>query len=48
MIRLSDLFRDPRIASAFRRAERDNGEAFAVPEAPKPVSPMGAFIGEPA
>ena len=28
--RLSSLFRDPLVADAFRRAERDNGEAFAI------------------
>ena len=45
---LSDLFRDPRIASAFHRAERDNdnGAAFAVPTPKQPVSPMGAFVAE--
>lgn len=43
---ISDLFRDPRIAKAFRRAERDNGNAFAVPTAPKPVSPLGALVEE--
>jgi hypothetical protein len=34
-IRLSTLFADPMIRDAFRRAERDHGEAFAVP-APAP------------
>lgn len=47
-IPISDLFRDPRIAKAFRRAERDNGNAFAVPTVPKPVSPLGALVGESA
>jgi hypothetical protein len=28
--RLSSLFRDPLVRSAFERAERDNGNAFAV------------------
>ena len=28
--RLSSLFRDPLVRNAFERAERDNGNAFAV------------------
>jgi hypothetical protein len=34
--RLSSLFRDPLVADAFRRAERDNGKAFAI----VPVRPI--------
>jgi hypothetical protein len=29
--KLSDLIRDPIVREAFRRAERDFGQAFAVP-----------------
>ncbi len=41
-IPLSRLFRDPFVARAFERAERDNGSAFAVPTQPKPVLPNSA------
>lgn len=43
-ITLSTLFRDPAVAAAFRRAERDNGEAFAVPAPVKPLLPHGAEV----
>lgn len=36
MINLSELFRDPYLRQVFARAERDNGNSFAVPA---PVNP---------
>lgn len=36
-IPLSALIRNPMVADAFRRAERDNGSAFAVPVPKGPV-----------
>lgn len=37
MIKLSELIRDPFVAAAFRRAERDGGSAMAVPAPKGPV-----------
>lgn len=35
---LSSLFRDPAVREAFKRAERDDGAAFAVPSpCPRPL-----------
>jgi len=47
---LSTLFRDPFVARAFRRAERDSGQAFAVPaDKPTPKLAGGAMANpEPA
>ena len=39
---LSSLFRDPVLAAAFARAERDSGAAFAVPAPKPPVLTGGA------
>lgn len=36
-IPLSSLFSNPFVASAFRRAERDNGSAMALPAPKGPV-----------
>ena len=36
-IPLSELIRDPFVAAAFRRAERDNGSAVSVPAPKGPV-----------
>ncbi|MDO6966991.1 hypothetical protein [Rhizobium alvei] len=41
-IPLSALFRNPVVADAFRRAERDAGSAYAVTEPKKPVLAGGA------
>lgn len=40
--RLSTLIRDPSVAAAFRRAERDSGQAFAIPSPRRPVLVGGA------
>ncbi len=32
---LSSMFKNPKLRAAFERAERDNGNAYAIP-APKP------------
>lgn len=42
MTKLSNLFTDPKLQAVFARAERDNGAAFAVSTAPKPVLIGGA------
>lgn len=40
---LSHLFRDPVLRAVFERAERDSGQAFAVPSDPrKPIRPNAA------
>lgn len=39
---LSSLIRDPAVRAAFERAERDNGQAFAVPTPRAPVLAGGA------
>ncbi len=44
--RLSSLFRDPLVAAAFRRAERDNGEAFAIVPV-RPLTLVGGASVEP-
>ena len=41
---LSLLFRDPVLAAAFARAERDSGAAFAVPAPRSPVLAGGAAV----
>lgn len=41
---LSDMFRDPVVAKAFRRAERDDGESFAIPAPVRPQAPQGAEV----
>ena len=42
-VRLSDLFADPFLRRAFRRAERDGGQGLAVPaDHPKPRLDDGA------
>jgi hypothetical protein len=48
--RLSDLFADPFLRRAFRRAERDGGQACAIPApCPKPDLAGGAVaLPEPA
>lgn len=43
-IPLSALFRDPFVATAFRRAERDNGSIVAVPAPKSPVLAGGAAL----
>jgi hypothetical protein len=45
-IRLSGLFTDPVLRKAFRRAEDENGQAFAVP-APSPDLLKGGAAEEP-
>lgn len=40
---LSSLFRDPLVRSAFERAERDNGEAFAIVPT-RPVTLEGGAV----
>jgi hypothetical protein len=40
--RLSSLFTDPVVRSAFERAERDGGHLFAVPAQPPRVLDGGA------
>ena len=40
--RLSDLFTNPMVRAAFRRAERDHGQAFAIPNDPPRVLDGGA------
>jgi hypothetical protein len=49
-VRLSDLFADPFLRRAFRRAERDGGQACAIPAPrPKPKLAGGAVaLPEPA
>jgi hypothetical protein len=39
---ISSLIRDPFVRAAFERAERDNGEAFAIQPAPEPELTGGA------
>jgi hypothetical protein len=46
-VRLSDLCRNPVLREAFRRAERDQGHAYAVP-APSPDLLSGGAAAEPA
>jgi hypothetical protein len=41
---ISDLITDPMVKSAFRRAERDQGGAFAVPAPRRPVLTGGAAV----
>lgn len=36
-MKLSELIRNPVVAAAFRRAERDSGNAYAVPAPKGPV-----------
>lgn len=43
-IPLSSLIRDPFVASAFRRAERDNGSAVCVPGPKAPVLVGGECV----
>jgi hypothetical protein len=43
-IPLSALIRDPFVAAAFRRAERDNGSALVVPAPKSPVLAGGAAL----
>lgn len=40
---LSSLFRDPALRRAFERAERDDGQAFALPP-PKPAPINGGAV----
>jgi hypothetical protein len=40
--RLSTLIRDPIVAAAFRRAERDSGQAFAIAAPRRPTLVGGA------
>lgn len=42
MIKLSSLFTNPALKSAFERAEKDNGAAFALPAPKAPVLAGGA------
>ncbi|MCA0345311.1 MAG: hypothetical protein LCH99_37175 [Proteobacteria bacterium] len=44
MIKLSDFIRDPFVAAAFRRAERDTGFDFAIPTPKSPVLAGGAVL----
>lgn len=44
MSRLSDLFRDPFVANAFRRADRDNGDSMMIPRDPRPLAPQDAEV----
>jgi hypothetical protein len=46
-IRLSDLCRNPVLRDAFRRAERDQEDAYAVP-APSPDLLSGGAAAEPS
>jgi hypothetical protein len=39
---ISALIRDPSVAAAFRRAERDKGQAFAISAPRRPVLVGGA------
>lgn len=39
---ISALIRDPIVAAAFRRAERDSGLSFAIPAPRRPVLAGGA------
>lgn len=39
---LSSLIRDPAVRAAFERAERDNGQAFAISTPHSPVLAGGA------
>lgn len=41
---LSSLFIDPVVRHAFERAERDNGDTFAIPTAPGPVLTGGPAV----
>lgn len=43
-IPLSRIARDPLVKTAFERAERDDGDTFAVPDAPPPLLPSG-YVG---
>jgi len=43
-IPLSALIRNPLVADAFRRAERDGGSAFAVPAPKSPVLTGGEAL----
>ncbi len=46
-IQLSRLFRDPFLCRAFERAERDNGDTFAVPVR-SPTLSGGEAVNAPA
>ena len=46
-IRLSAMTSDRDLAAFFERGERDNGAAFAVSTAPKPVLAGGAAVKVP-
>lgn len=39
---ISDLIRDPVLKAAWRRAELDYGQTFAIPDEPRPVLDAGA------
>lgn len=41
-IRISDLIRNPVVRAAFDRAERDNGNEFAIPAPKRPILIDGA------
>lgn len=41
---LSELFTDPRLKAAFQRAEKDSGNAFAVPAPKAPVLTGGQAV----
>jgi hypothetical protein len=47
-VRLSTLFTDPRVREAFRRAERNNERAFAIPSVRSPELAGGAAEPLPA
>jgi hypothetical protein len=46
-IRLSSLFADPMIRDAFLRAERNHGDAFAVPAKQPAIAPDGVPTRDP-
>lgn len=43
-MKLSDLIRNPVVAAAFRRAERDSGTAYVVPAPKGPVLVGGELV----
>ncbi|WP_180980991.1 hypothetical protein [Pseudovibrio exalbescens] len=43
-INLSALFKDPFLKAAFQRAERDSGNAYAVPAPKRPHLTGGAAV----
>ena len=43
-IDLSTLFRDPELRRAFAKAERDNGNAYAVPAPKSPALTGGGAV----